>query len=400
MEQHHLDASHDASASVDVMGDSRADAMPRKRGSQVGSMEGNTSGSAVIDILTQSKDVSAGAQGKAKSKTLASPPEESRSKDVIDLGAGLPNNLTSIHSEVTSPIGNTGKVFESSYLNVAGFESWRGQGTPPGTHMGPSFYDYDERKAFVQRQSSDETTPLNGVDAKDLYTSLESPQAPELLRVRLKKSNRLCTTSCKVWSLIYVSFFSNCVLFVLKVYIFWQSHSLAVLASAVDSFLDLVSQGIVFLVLHGSQDADEELWPVGRARLEPIGIIVCASLMGMASFQVVYRSVSTIVSGYLEPLSREPIYLPTPMVILLLVAIVLKIVLFLACARMKEVSHSLTVLREDHRNDVLSNSVVLATAYTTMRVEKLWWLDAAGAIAISLYICVVWIAVAKEQVGS
>ena len=395
-ESHSREANGDVD--IDVLGNSASGV-----GVRISSNDMNTSGSAVIDILTQSKDVSTSVRKEIVSEKEKRHRQEqahpNQSDEVIDLDeAGLPNNLTSIHSEVTSPIGTTGKVFESSYLNVAGFESWRGAGTPPGTHMGPSCYDYDERKAFIQREASDETSPLNGLDAKDLYNSLESPQAPEALTIRLKETRKLFPTSCKVWSLIYASFLSNCVLFCIKVYIFWQSNSLAVLASAVDSFLDLVSQGIMFLVLRGSQDADEEIWPVGRGRLEPIGIIVCASLMGMASFQVIYQSATTLVSGYLDPENRKLVDLPMSMVIILIIAIAWKLLLFIACNSLKHISHSLTVLKEDHRNDVLSNFAVLAMTYTSVRYPRFWYLDPAGAILISLYICAVWLDVAKEQV--
>lgn len=53
---------------------------------------------------------------------------------------------------------------------------------------------------------------------------------------------------------------------------------------------------------------------------------------------------------------------------------------------------------QDHRNDVFSNTVAVAAAFAAHWHSSLWYLDSVGAIVISVYIAVSWLATGKEQV--
>ena len=65
---------------------------------------------------------------------------------------------------------------------------------------------------------------------------------------------------------------ANVVLTVAKVAVAFQSGSLAVLASLIDSALDLISQIVLFAASARRKDRDVE-YPAGRARLEPVGVV-------------------------------------------------------------------------------------------------------------------------------
>ena len=69
------------------------------------------------------------------------------------------------------------------------------------------------------------------------------------------------------------------VLSVAKCLIAFQSGSLAVLASVIDSALDLLSQ-IVLAAASSARNVAAVEYPAGRARLEPVAVVVCAMLMG------------------------------------------------------------------------------------------------------------------------
>ena len=53
---------------------------------------------------------------------------------------------------------------------------------------------------------------------------------------------------------------------------------------------------------------------------------------------------------------------------------------------------------QDHRNDVFSNIVAVVAAFAAHMHSSLWYLDSIGAIVISVYIAVSWLATGKEQV--
>lgn len=47
-------------------------------------------------------------------------------------------------------------------------------------------------------------------------------------------------------------------------------------------------------------------------------------------------------------------------------------------------------LREDHRNDAVSNALSLAAAAVAGKVDGGWWLDPGCAILLSIYIIYSW----------
>jgi Co/Zn/Cd efflux system component len=71
-----------------------------------------------------------------------------------------------------------------------------------------------------------------------------------------------------------LSLYANIALLIVKIVISYLSGSLAFVASAVDSLLDLVSQTIIFCAMRGNVNVDERIWPLGRSRLEPVGIVI------------------------------------------------------------------------------------------------------------------------------
>lgn len=75
---------------------------------------------------------------------------------------------------------------------------------------------------------------------------------------------------------IYLNFAANAILLVLKIIVTIMTSSLSVLASLVDAALDFLSTFIVWTTsrLISSSKSDTENYPVGRQRLEPLGVLV------------------------------------------------------------------------------------------------------------------------------
>ena len=81
------------------------------------------------------------------------------------------------------------------------------------------------------------------------------------------------------------------------------------------------------------------------------------------------------------------------------VGIGLKFFLWLYCSHINKTAKSDTIeaLAEDHFNDVISNTVAIATAAISFHTTA-WWVDPAGAIIISVVIIYRWVDIIKEQV--
>jgi Cation efflux family len=86
-----------------------------------------------------------------------------------------------------------------------------------------------------------------------------------------------------------LSLYCNLFITLTKLVAYLRTFSLSVLAALLDSVLDVVSQLVLnYTEKHSSMQRSSAMYPAGAARLEPIGVLTCAALMGVSSF-VVYR---------------------------------------------------------------------------------------------------------------
>ncbi|CAN1263147.1 Metal tolerance protein 10 [Linum perenne] len=89
---------------------------------------------------------------------------------------------------------------------------------------------------------------------------------------------------------IYASNVANLVLFAAKVYASMESRSMAVIASTVDSFLDLMSGFILWFTDHAMRKPNQYRYPIGKQRMQPVGIVVFASVMATLGLQIIFES--------------------------------------------------------------------------------------------------------------
>src|SRR5579859_2098794 len=97
---------------------------------------------------------------------------------------------------------------------------------------------------------------------------------------------------------ILVNFVANVLLLVAKVIVTLTSSSLSILASLVDSALDFMSTLIIYTVSRIIQSKDwrsHYQFPVGRARLEPIGVLVVSVIMIVSFIQVGVEAVQLLI---------------------------------------------------------------------------------------------------------
>eukprot|EP01062_Namystynia_karyoxenos_P021990 TRINITY_DN18407_c0_g1_i1.p1 TRINITY_DN18407_c0_g1~~TRINITY_DN18407_c0_g1_i1.p1 ORF type:complete len:466 (+),score=129.38 TRINITY_DN18407_c0_g1_i1:103-1398(+) len=197
--------------------------------------------------------------------------------------------------------------------------------------------------------------------------------------------------TCSVWI--------NLALFIVKVYIWIQTGSLAVLASVVDSLIDLLAQGVLVWAkrLSMSEEANKE-YPVGRSRLEPVGVIVCAVLMGMASMEVIHKSIQKIETHWGETNLHLAVNVVTTS--MLVAVVILKSVLYRWSDKVAKMTNDETVkaVATDNLNDVLSNACAVVAVVLTLLGGAMWLSDPIMGILISVYIVYTWLVTAHEQV--
>ena len=179
----------------------------------------------------------------------------------------------------------------------------------------------------------------------------------------------------------------NVLLFFIKMAAAIQSGSLSVISSLVDSTLDLFSGVVIAVTSYLMRHYNPFNYPIGRTRLEPVAILITASVMGTATLQVITTSIEDIASGNASPqingFSGS----------IIAITILMKGMLFLLCRRVD--NPSVKTLAVDHQNDVISNLAALVFGLLGTFVYNN--VDPIGAVLLALYIIFNWAMVGYEQ---
>ncbi|CAI8587500.1 unnamed protein product [Vicia faba] len=192
---------------------------------------------------------------------------------------------------------------------------------------------------------------------------------------------------------VHVSNACNLVLFAAKVFASIESRSLAVIASTLDSLLDLLSGFILWFTSHAMRKPNRFHYPIGKKRMQPVGIIVFASVMATLGLQILIESGRQIIA------KAKPEVDPTKvnwMIGIMAAVTVVKFILMIYCRRFK--NEIVRAYAQDHLFDVITNSVGLAAA--VLAVKFVWWIDPTGAIIIALYTINTWTKTVIENVWS
>ncbi|KAG2679580.1 hypothetical protein I3760_11G056600 [Carya illinoinensis] len=186
---------------------------------------------------------------------------------------------------------------------------------------------------------------------------------------------------------------ANLVLFAAKVFASVESSSLAVIASTLDSFMDLLSGCILWYTSHAMRKPNHYHYPIGKNRMQPVGIIVFASVMATLGLQILLESARQIIAKSRPEMDHDQ----EKWVIGIMVSVtVVKFVLMVYCRRFE--NEIVRAYAQDHFFDVITNSVGLASA--VLAVRYYWWIDPAGAIIIALYTINAWSRTVIENVWS
>uniref|UniRef100_A0A2P2MI67 Uncharacterized protein MANES_10G037600 n=1 Tax=Rhizophora mucronata TaxID=61149 RepID=A0A2P2MI67_RHIMU len=176
---------------------------------------------------------------------------------------------------------------------------------------------------------------------------------------------------------IRVSNVANMVLFAAKVYASVRSGSLAIIASTLDSLLDLLSGFILWFTAFSMQTPNPYQYPIGKKRMQPLGILVFASVMATLGLQIILESVQTLLSDENEfDLTKEQ---ECWLVGIMLSATIIKLMLMIYCRMFK--NEIIRAYAQDHLFDVVTNAIGLIAAVLANYIEG--WIDPVGAIIVS-----------------
>ncbi|KAJ4979286.1 hypothetical protein NE237_010066 [Protea cynaroides] len=193
---------------------------------------------------------------------------------------------------------------------------------------------------------------------------------------------------------IRISNVANMVLFAAKVYASIRSGSLAIIASTLDSLLDLLSGFILWFTAFSMQTPNPYQYPIGKKRMQPLGILVFASVMATLGLQIILESIRTLLSDDNEfSLTKEQ----EQWVIGIMLSVTLvKLLLVLYCRSFT--NEIVKAYAQDHFFDVITNIIGLIAALLANYIND--WIDPVGAITLAIYTIRTWSMTVLENVNS
>ncbi|KAI4119801.1 MAG: hypothetical protein LQ345_000360 [Seirophora villosa] len=262
--------------------------------------------------------------------------------------------------------------------------------SPASSEPDPSLHAIDKpvengysTKVRVKRTPKDlyrlpdgEDTPLLG----DVDGAASGPRAHDILE--FSEEEEASAGSPIVTIAIYINLAANAILLAGKIAVIVLTSSLSVLASLVDAALDFLSTAIVWTTTKLISRQDAYAYPVGRRRLEPIGVLVFSVIMITSFFQVALECFNRLTSG-----DHSIVRLGLPSVLIMASTVVIKLGCWLWCRFIK--NSSVQALAQDAITDVVFNtfSIIFPILGYYCRI---WWLDALGGLALSLYVILNW----------
>ncbi|WOH08810.1 hypothetical protein DCAR_0728258 [Daucus carota subsp. sativus] len=191
-----------------------------------------------------------------------------------------------------------------------------------------------------------------------------------------------------------ISNYANILLLALKIYATIKSGSIAIAASTLDSLLDLMAGGILWFTHLSMKNINIYRYPIGKLRVQPVGIIIFAAIMATLGFQVLIQAIQELIKD--DPPQRmnsdQLLWLYT----IMLTATVVKLALWLYCK--SSGNDIVRAYAKDHYFDVITNVVGLVAA--VLGDKFYWWIDPVGAIILAIYTITNWSGTVLENAAS
>ncbi|KAK1725762.1 hypothetical protein CaCOL14_011367 [Colletotrichum acutatum] len=283
----------------------------------------------------------------------------------------VPQTITEESPTPTSPPSRGGLTYGSTTASAQNSSTEQ-------SSSANSIQQKAKRKPKDIFRSTEATPLLSGSDEEEGLADQPKPEIPWLEDSDLDSSDPIVTLA------IWVNFIANAALLIGKILVVVSVPSVSVLASLVDAVLDFLSTAIVWTTtrLIAASQNDQHSYPVGRQRLEPLGVLVFSIVMVTSFCQVALEAIQRLMSP-----DHEIVQLGIPAISIMVGTVVIKGLCWLWCRLIK--NSSVRALADDAMTDVIFNTGSILFPIVGY-FAKIWWLDALGGLLLSLVVIVNW----------
>lgn len=157
------------------------------------------------------------------------------------------------------------------------------------------------------------------------------------------------------------------------------SGSVAVLASAIDSLLDMVVSTFNYYALHNAEKEPDEYFNFGRRKLEPLAAVVEGTVISLSALFILYEAISKMVQR--SPIEHLDLSIGVMVASLVITA---ALVIFLQVVAKKTGNMVIQADALHYKTDLLSNGAVLVSL-AVIYFTDYTFIDPLLGIAIGIY---------------
>ncbi|NOX16613.1 MAG: cation transporter [Epsilonproteobacteria bacterium] len=177
-----------------------------------------------------------------------------------------------------------------------------------------------------------------------------------------------------------ISSLTATVLIIIKLTIGLLSGSVAVLASAIDSILDLIVSAFNYFAINKAEKPADEQFNYGRGKVEALAAVIEGTVITMSGIFIFYESIKKAYRG-------DTISHLTPSLIVMVISLVLTLALVVFLNYVAKKTNSM-VIRADalhYKTDIFSNGIILISLII-IQLTNFYLIDSIMGVVISIYI--------------
>jgi len=177
-----------------------------------------------------------------------------------------------------------------------------------------------------------------------------------------------------------VSSLTATVLIIIKLVIGIMSGSVAVLASAIDSILDLIVSAFNYFAINKAEKPADEQFNYGRGKIEALAAVIEGTVITMSGIFIFYEAIKKAYIG-------DKVSLLTPSIIVMVISLVLTVslVLFLNYVAKKTDNMVIKADALHYKTDIFSNGIILISLIV-IKFTDFHLIDSIMGVIISIYI--------------
>lgn len=158
------------------------------------------------------------------------------------------------------------------------------------------------------------------------------------------------------------------------------SGSVVVLASAIDSLLDMIVSIFNFFAISKSEEASNENYPYGKGKVQAIAAVIEGTVITLSGLYIIYIAVEKWLDDGVTTLL-------SPAIAMMCFSIVVTYLLVRYLLSIAKKTDNLVIKADalHYQTDLWSNSVVLL-ALVLVSISGFHWIDALFGIGIGIYI--------------